>query len=41
MIMMIDWWDLPSLTTLIGNGRNFSMINKVILKGGDWWLNLN
>ena len=38
---MIDWWDLPSLSTLKGDGYNFKYIVKVILDSDDWWLYLN
>ena len=38
---MIDWWDLPSLSTLKGDGYNFYNIGKVKLESDDWWLNLN
>ena len=38
---LIDWSDLPSLTTFKGEGGNFLWISKVILKSDDWWLNIN
>ena len=40
MIMMIDWWDLPSLSLIEGYGYNFFNVGKVILDSDDWWLNM-
>ena len=37
---LIDWLDLPYLSTLKGVGGNFEWINKVHLDSDDWWLNL-
>ena len=41
MMLMIDWLDLPSLSTFKGDGNNFFYIGKVILESDDWWLDLN
>ena len=41
LIMMIDWPDLPSLSTFKGEGYNFIRIGEVTLNSNDWWLNMN
>ena len=41
MMVMIDWWDLPSLSKFKGDGQNFRYVGKVKLDSGDWWLNMN
>ena len=38
---LIDWLDLPSLSTFKGVGSNLDGITKVILESDDWRLNLN
>ena len=40
-MMIIDWLDLPSLSSLKGYGNNFIEIGKVEFDSNDWWLNLN